>query len=209
MRPALSLKEAIVLADVPEKRVRKDIEVGLLSSLVIMRSTTAIDGRIAVRWNDVFVLAAAYGGQHLNARLRQRILEYAETIADVSSADSSFCKASSETIEIDKYVTLDLDKVVALVKPRMDLYAAGLRRIETRKGVLGGEAVFKHTRLPVLHVGKVYERGIPMADILNDYPYLTEDDVKFAQLYFHAHPPVGRPRRDGTDVRDDTVPPVA
>jgi uncharacterized protein (DUF433 family) len=199
----------VVIAGVAEKRVRKDIELGLLSGPIILRSSQAIDGRIGVHWDDVFVLAAVYGCRHLNARLRQRILQCAGEIAEFTSAGSPFGKASCATILIDKYVTLDLGKVVASVQPRMDLYAAGLGRIEARKGVLGGDAVFRNTRLPVLHVGKMHDRGIPMAEILGDYPYLTEDDVKFAQLYFHAHPPVGRPRAGAAAQDDDFVPPAA
>ena len=57
---------------------------------------------------------------------------------------------------------------------------------------MGGEAVFKNTRLSVKHVGKMREDGEKIEDILEDYPYLRENDVEFARLYFKSHPN-GRP----------------
>jgi len=72
--------------------------------------------------------------------------------------------------------------------------AHGLERVEEADTVLGGAAVFRDTRISVLHIGKMSERGVPTAEILEDYPKLTEDDVRFAKLYYRARPPVGRPR---------------
>lgn len=80
------------------------------------------------------------------------------------------------------------------VSPRLNVYYLGLSRVEERHDVLGGEAVFRDSRLSVMHVGKMIESGEAVANILEDYPYLNEDDVRFASLYFRAHPAVGRPR---------------
>jgi hypothetical protein len=53
VRPHLSLKEAVVLARVSEKLVRKDIENRVLS--VRHRAD-----RLSFKWSDVFSFAAAY-----------------------------------------------------------------------------------------------------------------------------------------------------
>jgi uncharacterized protein (DUF433 family) len=97
-------------------------------------------------------------------------------------------------ISLDNYVVLDMHRVCEDVRPRVDLYAHGLSKIEEKEGVLGGEAVFSGTRLPVLHVGKMYDKGESVGDIRADYSYLTEDDIKFAHLYYRSHPIIGRPR---------------
>ena len=47
------------------------------------------------------------------------------------------------------------------------------------------------------YIGKMAEAGESIENILEDYPNLTEGDVKFARLYFKARPSVGRPRSDG------------
>jgi len=37
-------------------------------------------------------------------------------------------------------------------------------------------------------------RGAVVKEIVEDYPYLEEQDVEFAKLYVTAYPRVGRPR---------------
>jgi uncharacterized protein (DUF433 family) len=98
------------------------------------------------------------------------------------------------TLEIDSYVFIDVKRVLEDVRPRMNLYAKGLMRIEEKSSVLGGKPVFSGTRLSVHHVGKMFARGEPLDNILEDYSYLTKNDVLFAHLYHLAHPTVGRPR---------------
>jgi uncharacterized protein (DUF433 family) len=66
--------------------------------------------------------------------------------------------------------------------------------ISRRSNVLDGDPVFKGTRLSVLHIGKMFDRGEALENILEDYPYLEGGDIKFAHLYYKAHPTVGRPR---------------
>ena len=64
----LSLREATVLADVAEAKVRKDIETGLL---VPIKSANL--ERLLFRWADIFVFAAVYKGDLLSAALRRSI----------------------------------------------------------------------------------------------------------------------------------------
>lgn len=213
VRALLSLREAVVLAEVPESRVRKDIDTGVLAPPRILRFG---DARLCVNWIYAFTLAAVYGNTFLNARLRKSALDKVDRlycggeplVANVMNDLSEWRRVVSAAVchdaklTLDRYVLLDLGKVCEEVRPRVTLYASGLSKIEEKEGVLSGDAVFKNTRLSVCHVGKMYERGETIANILSDYPYLTEDDVKFARLYFRAHPPVGRPRMSGEAERD-------
>ena len=64
--------------------------------------------------------------------------------------------------------------------------------------ILGGEPVFPSTRLAVRHVGEMLRRGTERAEILEDYPYLTDQDLDFARLYAIAYPRIGRPRVQAT-----------
>lgn len=54
---------------------------------------------------------------------------------------------------------------------------------ESKIDVMGGERVFKGTRLPVEHVRKMLERGETEANILEDYPYLTQEHLDWARTY--------------------------
>jgi uncharacterized protein (DUF433 family) len=59
----------------------------------------------------------------------------------------------------------------------------GLRRIEKDAHTLGGAPRFAGTRISVEHVGKLVNRGVPMAELREDFPALTEADLIFAGLY--------------------------
>jgi len=213
----LSLREATLLADVPETRVRKDIETGLLSPIRAER--------LLFRWADVYIFAAVYTGDLLSGALRKKAFEEFETLVepscrrhfyallDVEALMAAKCDwhrpgrlfASRDRLRLDGYVFLDVEKVAGDLAPRIDLYAEGLSRIEEREGVLGGEAVFRNTRLSVNHIGKMRDGGESIEDILEDYPYLHKNDVEFARLYWKAHPIVGRPRRrEEADFAGDT-----
>ena len=60
---------------------------------------------------------------------------------------------------------------------------------------MGGEPVFKGTRISVAHVGALASRGRPLQEILEDYPRLSEDDVRLAEIVFKMGPRPGRPRK--------------
>lgn len=201
-RALLSLKEVVTLADVSERRVRKDIEKGLISE---PRVTRLHDSRIAFPWTYVVSFAAVYGNAHLGPEMRKLALIKLGEVIDGAwfkpSPDScaKFTRRASASCEymhldIDKYVTLNMSRVLHQVAPRLNLYYNGFERIEERDDTLGGEAVFKRSRLSVNHIGKMVDNGEPFANILEDYAYLNEDDVRFAHLYYRAHPTNGRPR---------------
>ena len=60
---------------------------------------------------------------------------------------------------------------------------------------MAGQTVFPNSRLSVHHVGQIIARGESLQVILEDYPYLSELDFKFAPLYVKAYPVMGRPRK--------------
>ena len=224
----LSFGEALVLADVRENAalVRKDIETGVLPTAHIVRRWS--DARLGFPWNYVFVLAATYGEFVLGKELRRLTLERVSRVTDenfatwvytaphhstphnnvanaIACIDASMHCATRHctTVEVGKFLAIDMNKVCIDVRPRIGTYAEGLNRIESKKGILGGEVVFKETRIPVRHIGGMVEAGETIDGIREDYPNLSEADVKFAHLYFLAHPPVGRPRKRVEDADDD------
>lgn len=208
VRPVLSVREATLLADVSEPKVRKDIE-----SRLLMPIRTSDFDRLFFRWVDVFLLAAVYKSNLLPSTLRKRTLDKLEALVEPACRREfyRFRKLNTlmeakhplhrpshlflqcDQVELDKYVFIDVKSLVDELSPRVDLYANGLSRIEETDGILGGEAVFRGTRLSVRHIGKMYDAGESASNIMEDYPYLRENDIKFAQLFYKAHPTLGRP----------------
>ena len=208
IRAVLSLRETAILGEISEAAVRKDIETGVLPAIKAGRSE-----RLLFRWADVYVVAAVYKGSLLSSALRKKAFEEFESLLEPScrrhfyarrsakTLMAATCKRSSpgrlfascERLRLGGHLFIDMAEVVQDVSPRVDLYAEGLSRIEEREGVLGGEAVFRNTRLSVRHVGKMRNGGESAESIRQDYPYLHERDIAFAALYHRAHPSVGRP----------------
>jgi uncharacterized protein (DUF433 family) len=196
-RELLTLLETVVLAEVSEHRVRKDIETGVYPSGRVVRLE---DRRLCFRWIDVYTVAAVYRNHILTGKLRKLVfqkvnhLDCDHVIASVVHTPSVHWSLNCKAVKLDSYLSLDFHSVYVDIRPRVDLYAYGLLRIEEKDSVMGGDAVFRGTRLPVLHVGKMYDRGESAENIREDYPSLTDDDIRFAQLYYRAHPTIGRPR---------------
>jgi uncharacterized protein (DUF433 family) len=67
-------------------------------------------------------------------------------------------------------------------------------RVISDPAVLGGEPVFRESRLSVRRIGDAIAHGEDLAAIREDYPYLTAEDLEFAPRYARAYPRVGRPR---------------
>src|SRR5689334_12626805 len=79
-RALLSLRETTVLAKVPEPRVRKDIETGILLPIRAKKSE-----RPLFRWADVFLFAAVYSSNLLSSQLRRKAFEKFESLIQPTS----------------------------------------------------------------------------------------------------------------------------
>jgi uncharacterized protein (DUF433 family) len=89
---------------------------------------------------------------------------------------------------------------VDLQEPRRTL-AASLRKLHlarslvvTDPDILGGDSVFRGTRVPVHSIASMLEKGSTETDILKAYPRLTAQMVSLAPVYAQAYPIRGRPR---------------
>lgn len=196
----LSLREAVTLAEVPEERVKKDIERGWVDPIRVKHGAGF---RLFVHWHDVFSLAAAYNNSTLTSKGRCRVISRWNAVLNESDdcrdwmatfnrvARDNLC---AHEIVLDKYIIINMKSVFDEVAPRVVMYARGLDRIEKKEGVLSGEYVFKNSRLAVAHVGGMIVNGETIENVLEDYPYLNADDVSFARLFYLANPPTGRPR---------------
>jgi uncharacterized protein (DUF433 family) len=57
---------------------------------------------------------------------------------------------------------------------------------------LGGEPVFKGTRIPVYGIAAMLEAGATAEEMLSGYPKLTERLLELARIWAAAHPRRGR-----------------
>jgi uncharacterized protein (DUF433 family) len=90
---------------------------------------------------------------------------------------------------------------IDLREPRRAL-AASLRALRRARSlvvsdpeILGGDPVFRGTRVPVHPIAAWVDRGSPEAEILKAYPRLTPEMIHLAPVYAQAYPLRGRPRK--------------
>lgn len=178
---SLSPAEVSALLEIPERRIRKEIEHGLLSSpprldfdaVVYLRAVGLLsDLEPSVEWR-----------RRLLASIRNQLVH----------GRTSSVPRDLELVE--GVLALHLRTLADEVRDRLvSFYRWRDARIDSDPSILGGDDVFRGTRLSVRRIGESVERGETASAILEDYPYLTPKDVEFAQRFARAYPRVGRPR---------------
>ena len=100
---------------------------------------------------------------------------------------------------------------IDLREPRREL-ASSIRELRRARqlvlsdpDIMGGDPVFRGTRVPVHVIAQLLGQGSTEADMLQGYPRLTAEMVRLAPTYAAAYPLRGRPRaqpwRDQPPVR--------
>jgi len=176
---SLSPAEVSALLEVPERRVRKEIEHGLLPSppvdfqsavyLWVVHSLNDLEP--SVEWR-----------RSLLTSIRNHLLH-----VPMSSLPKE--------LELVHGVSLHLRSLVEEVWERVSSFSLWCdRRVGSDPAILGGEPVFRGSRLSVRRIGEAAERRGALPELLEDYSYLKPEDIEFARRFVRAYPRVGRPR---------------
>lgn len=179
----LTTNEVVALFDLDEGRVRKDVEHGILGRA----SPPRFDLAAVVYMRTVGELGFELGAVDDRKRLYQLIL--------------AAMKATKPTIALSPITEVRLEQIVREVADRVARFMAWKGRLVTDARILGGEPVFPHSRLSVRTIGGMRRRGASVADLLEDYPYLGEEDIELAVLFERAYPKMGRPREREAPAR--------
>ncbi|HEY3643008.1 MAG TPA: DUF433 domain-containing protein [Xanthobacteraceae bacterium] len=90
---------------------------------------------------------------------------------------------------------------IDLRQPRREV-ASSLRELRRARRLvvsdpdnMGGDPVFRGTRVPVHMIAELVTKGSTQAELLESYPRLTADMIRLAPVYAAAYPLRGRPRR--------------
>ncbi len=173
--------EAAVLTRLQLKAVNNAIDKNMVPAVV--RSGTTDSGRF-LNQRALLALALEYRlANRFFPELRRRLFD-----ALAASPRKAVLSLDEGLVKVD------------LQEPRRDLAAAlrALRRarslVVTDAEILGGDPVFRGTRVPVHVVAAMLEQGSTEADILKAYPRITAEMVRLAPAYAQAYPIRGRPR---------------
>ncbi len=173
----LTTNEVAALVGLDENRVRKEVEHGLAG--------TGSPPRFSFT-DAVYFGALAALGLHLVVDDRRKLHE---VIARAMKG-----KKPPARIEVSPVLDLKLARVAEDIGDRLEHFKAWKTKLVTSDDILGGEPVFPKSRLAVRNIGEQVIKGIPVAELREDYPYLKERDIEFAKLYTLAYPKMGRPR---------------
>jgi uncharacterized protein (DUF433 family) len=69
------------------------------------------------------------------------------------------------------------------------------RLVVTDPEIMGGQPVFRGTRVPVHLIAERLSWGEKHERIREDFPRVTDEMIRLAPIYADAHPPRGRPRK--------------
>jgi uncharacterized protein (DUF433 family) len=183
--------EAAVLTGLPLKAVNNAID---------RKTVSAVPGEEGGRLLDARALVSLSIEQRLSDRLatpelRRRVFD---ALAD---APRNAVSLEGGLIKID------------LREPRRAL-AASLRDLRRARRlvvsdpeILGGDPVFRGTRVPVHVIAELVAQGSKPAELIESYPRLTAEMIRLAPVYAAAYPLRGpkrkQPWRDQQPVRRD------
>lgn len=174
--------EAAALSEVALKAVHNAID----KNIVQGRGEQAGAGsrRRALLDADLLRLKLWYGvGAALAADRRQRLFE--EIIAEPAAA----------TVRADEFLIVDVAAARRQLAQRVRQLEEAETLVHSSKDVMGGEPVFKGTRVPVRTVASMLAQGADVDEIAEGYPSLTRRMVELAAIWSTAHPARGRPRK--------------
>jgi uncharacterized protein (DUF433 family) len=181
MQPRDSLftpTEAAVLTGLPLKAVNNAIDKKTVSAVAGEGSGRLLDARALLSLAIERRLA-----DRIAPELRRKMFDaLAECPRDVVSLEDGLLK-------------------VDLREPRRAL-AASLRDLRRARRlvisdpeILGGDPVFRGTRVPVHMIADLVAEGSAEAELQDGYPRLTPEMIRLAPLYAAAYPQRGRPRK--------------
>jgi len=179
--PLFTPAEAAVLTRLSLKAVNNAIDKNLVPAVV--RPGTSDSGRF-VDQRGLLALVLEYRlANRFFPELRRRLFD-----ALARSPRKAVLSVDEGLVKVD------------LQQPRRDL-AASLRELRRARSLvvtdpdtLGGDPVFRGTRVPVHSIAAMLEQGSTEADILKGYPRLTAQMVRLAPVFAQAYPIRGRPR---------------
>jgi len=192
MSGGFTLKEAAAIAELPESVVRTAIEKKVVAPRFkpvgkALRYTFEVKELYYVKLLSAFPLDLNREDKH---SLRDLAFRQTKIAGRWRLEGPDFVLKSGDLV-----LHLEVKQLRSLLAHNLSTYHRGRRRIVSDPNVLGGEPVFRGTRVPLAHVAAMIARGVDATEILEDYPALSERDLAYAAIHARMKPNPGRPRK--------------
>jgi uncharacterized protein (DUF433 family) len=198
MDSQFSLKEAAAIADVPEPFVRKAV------NQRTVRPRAVSSGR-AVRYrfdvDDMLFLKVISGFPFDLPKQDKDSLR--SLLEGKQTRVGKWSKAKTDIVarKGDLVIVIECKDVRSRLSRDLATYQRGLKRIVSDPEIMSGEPVFAGTRIPLAHVSGLMAKGVPLDEIIEDYPALSRADLDFAMIHSKMKRNPGRPRKPLRFVR--------
>jgi uncharacterized protein (DUF433 family) len=193
MLEAFSVNEAAAIAEVPPDTIRTALEKKSMAPSFKRKTGNAVRYRFSV--GDVlFVKVLVEFPFPLSKEDKQSLAKI------LSRGDRKAARWSREGSDLvyrsgDMQVSVECKSFRQTVARNLAAYRWGRRRIVSSPEILGGEPVFRGTRVPLQHVASLYRKGVPEREITEDFPALSDRDFAYARLVARVGEKPGRPKK--------------
>jgi len=193
MLEAFSVNEAAAIAEVPPDTIRTALEKKSMAPSFKRKTGNAVRYRFSV--GDVlFVKVLVEFPFPLSKEDKQSLAKI------LSRGDRRAARWSRKGSDLvyrsgDMQVSVECKSFRQTVARNLAAYRWGRRRIVSSPKILGGEPVFRGTRIPLQHVASLYRKGVPEREIAEDFPALSDRDFAYARLVARFGEKPGRPRK--------------
>lgn len=180
----------------PHENLFTPTEAAVLTGLSLKAVHNAIDRK------TISAVAGEEGGRLLDARalvslsIGQRLSDRLATPELRRKVYDALAKAPRNVVSLeDGLIKIDLrEPRRALAASLRDLRRAR-RLVVSDPEILGGDPVFRGTRVPVHLIAELVTQGSKLDELIDGYPRLTAEMIRLAPIYAAAYPLRGRPRR--------------
>ena len=182
--------EAAVLSGIGVKAVNNAIDKQIVmavrrtarSGLQSRQRSVSADGLLQLKlWSQV--------GSILSQERRERLFEAIKLQPEASQ------------VRADDLLIIDVAEARKQIASRTQDLEQAEAIVVQQKAVMGGEPVFKGTRIPVRLIASMLDEGVSEEEVLAGYPKLDSRQLTLASIWAAAHPRRGRPK----PLKDDTL----
>lgn len=193
MAELFSVNEAAAIAEIPPATVRTVLEKKSLRPSHKQRAGKTIRHRFSA--GDVLLLKVLVEFPFPLSRDDKQSL--AKILARGNTRAAQWSRKGENLVYRSGKIQMLVDCKLfrQIVDRNVATFRWGKRRVISSAGVLGGELVFRGTRISLPHVASLFRKGVPEKEIREDFPALSRLDLQYARLFSTFSEKPGRPRK--------------
>ncbi|MET3354267.1 UNVERIFIED_ORG: uncharacterized protein (DUF433 family) [Xanthobacter viscosus] len=179
-------------------RIYTPTEAAAVSGMAVKAVHNAIDKKIVETKPDLRPSGAARRALTQEGLLRLKLWHGVGSALSAERREKLFeaiaAMPNAKTVRADELLIVDVGAARKQLDAQIRTLDEAEAAIHRDKGILGGEPVFRGTRIPVRMVAAMLAQGASAEEILEGYPALAPRMLELAAIWVAAHPARGRPK---------------